>query len=71
VLDAAGARAWDNGGAEGTAATEAGGAEPDLWQPPPLLNATLENLVAVEGLALARGFSFPFGLSVLAVARAV
>jgi SAM-dependent methyltransferase len=47
------------------------GAEPDLWQPPRVVNALLERLVAVEALALARGCSFPFGLSVLAVARAV
>jgi SAM-dependent methyltransferase len=46
-------------------------AEPDLWLPPAPLNAVLESLVAVEGVALTRGFSFPFGLSLLAVARAV
>jgi SAM-dependent methyltransferase len=61
-------RAPPNGAAEPTSPEPA---EPDLWQPPGVLNATLESLVAAEGLALARGFSFPFGLSVLAVARAV
>jgi SAM-dependent methyltransferase len=45
-------------------------AEPDLWQPPPLLNTVLESLVAVEALAIPRGVPLPFGLSVLAVARA-
>ena len=44
-------------------------AEPDLWQPPGPLNALLENLVAVEGLALPRGIDLPFGLSLLALAR--
>jgi hypothetical protein len=47
------------------------GAEPDLWQPPSALNAVLEGLVAVEAVALRRGLSLPFGLSLLAVARAV
>jgi SAM-dependent methyltransferase len=61
----------DHAAAELGGGPEDAGAEPDLWQPPGVLNATLESLVAVEGLALARGFSFPFGLSVLAVARAV
>lgn len=56
--------------ADAADATEAA-AEPDLWQPPPLLNALLEALVAAEAHALRRGFSLPFGLSVLAVARAV
>jgi hypothetical protein len=45
-------------------------AEPDLWQPPGPVNAALESLVAVEALALPRGVPLPFGLSVLAVARA-
>jgi SAM-dependent methyltransferase len=45
-------------------------AEPDLWQPPEPLNALLESLVAVEALALPRGIGLPFGLSVLALARA-
>jgi SAM-dependent methyltransferase len=72
LVEAAEPRAWDDGAPQGGGAEpEDAGAEPDLWQPPPVLNATLESLVAVEGLALARGFSFPFGLSVLAVARAV
>jgi SAM-dependent methyltransferase len=46
-------------------------AEPDLWQPPELLNSLLENAVAVESLVIPRGLPLPFGLSVLAVARAV
>lgn len=45
-------------------------AEPDLWQPPGPLNAALESLVAVEALALPRGVRLPFGLSLLALARA-
>ncbi|HEX8968767.1 MAG TPA: methyltransferase domain-containing protein, partial [Chloroflexota bacterium] len=45
--------------------------EPDLWQPPAVLNAALENLVAVESALIPRGVPLPFGLSVLAVARAV
>ena len=47
-----------------------GGGEPDLWQPPRPINALLEGLVAVEALAIPRGVPLPFGLSVLAVARA-
>jgi len=48
----------------------AAAAEPDLWQPPRPINAVLEGLVAVEALAIPRGLPLPFGLSVLAVARA-
>jgi SAM-dependent methyltransferase len=44
--------------------------EPDLWQPPKAINAVLESAVAVEALAIPRGVPLPFGLSVLAVARA-
>jgi len=44
--------------------------EPDLWQPPGPVNALLEGAVAVEALAIPRGVALPFGLSVLAVARA-
>ncbi len=45
--------------------------EPDLWQPPEPLNMLLESAVAVEALAIPRGVPLPFGLSVLALARAV
>ena len=45
-------------------------AEPDLWQPPDAVNTLLESAIAVEALALPRGLPLPFGLSVLAVARA-
>lgn len=45
-------------------------AEPDLWQPPEPLNGLLEQVVAVEALALPRGIPLPFGLSVIALARA-
>jgi SAM-dependent methyltransferase len=45
-------------------------AEPDLWQPPGPINAVLESLVAVEALAIPHGVPLPFGLSLLAVARA-
>ncbi|MCA1647301.1 MAG: class I SAM-dependent methyltransferase [Chloroflexi bacterium] len=45
-------------------------AEPDLWQPPAAINAVLESAVAVEALAIPRGVPLPFGLSLLAVARA-
>jgi hypothetical protein len=45
-------------------------AEPDLWQPPGPINAFLEAAVAVEALAIPRGVPLPFGLSVLAIARA-
>ncbi|HEV7665217.1 MAG TPA: class I SAM-dependent methyltransferase [Chloroflexota bacterium] len=45
-------------------------AEPDLWQPPPLLNALLESAVAIEALVIPRGVPLPFGLSLLALARA-
>ena len=48
----------------------AAAAEPDLWQPPAPLNALLESTVAVEALAIPRGVPLPFGLSLLAVARA-
>ena len=49
---------------------DAAAAEPDLWQPPAPLNALLESAVAVEALAIPRGVPLPFGLSLLAVARA-
>ena len=45
-------------------------AEPDLWQPPGPVNTALESAIAVEALAIPRGVPLPFGLSVLAVARA-
>ena len=40
------------------------------WQPPAPINAMLESTVAVEALAIPRGLPLPFGLSLLAVARA-
>jgi SAM-dependent methyltransferase len=45
-------------------------AEPDLWQPPGPVNSLLESTIAVEALAIPRGVPLPFGLSILAVARA-
>jgi len=48
----------------------AAAAEPDLWPPPRALNWLLEQCVAVEALALERRIRLPFGLSVLALARA-
>lgn len=45
-------------------------AEPDLWQPPGLVNAALEGLLAWEGPAIRAGLTLPVGLSLLAVARA-
>lgn len=45
-------------------------AEPDLWQPPAPINALLRSAIAVEALAIPRGLHLPFGLSLLAVARA-
>ncbi len=50
---------------------EAGGGEPDLWQPPGPINLLLESAVAIEALAIPRRVPLPFGLSVLALARAV
>lgn len=44
--------------------------EPDLWQPPKPLNWLLEQCVALEALALPRRLPLPFGLSVIALARA-
>ncbi len=44
--------------------------EPDLWQPPGPVNATFERLVALESLAIPRGVPLPFGLSLIALARA-
>ena len=44
--------------------------EPDLWQPPGPVNAVLESAVAVESQVIPRGVPLPFGLSILAVARA-
>ena len=55
---------------ERTNGHDAAAAEPDLWQPPAPLNALLESAVAVEALAIPRGVPLPFGLSLLAVARA-
>jgi SAM-dependent methyltransferase len=52
------------------AGSENGTAEPDLWQPPATLNTLLQGVVGVEALAIPRGVSLPFGLSLLAVARA-
>jgi SAM-dependent methyltransferase len=49
---------------------ESADAEPDLWQPPGAVNAVLESAIAVEALAIPRRLTLPFGLSVLAVARA-
>ncbi|MBV9578602.1 MAG: class I SAM-dependent methyltransferase [Chloroflexi bacterium] len=50
---------------------QADDAEPDLWQPPAPVNRVLEEAIAVEALAIPRGVPLPFGLSILAVARAV
>jgi len=44
--------------------------EPDLWMPPAPLNAALEQAVAVESALIPRRVPLPFGLSLLAVARA-
>ena len=44
--------------------------EPDLWQPPGPINAVLESAVAVEASLIPRRVPLPFGLSILAVARA-
>jgi SAM-dependent methyltransferase len=48
----------------------AAAAEPDLWQPPAAINALLKSAVAVEAWAIPGGLPLPFGLSLLAVARA-
>jgi SAM-dependent methyltransferase len=45
-------------------------AEPDLWQPPEPFNTLLESAVAIESLAIPRRVPLPFGLSLLALARA-
>jgi SAM-dependent methyltransferase len=45
-------------------------AEPDLWQPPRALNWLLEQCVGLEALLLPRRLPIPFGLSVIALARA-
>jgi len=50
---------------------DSGSGEPDLWQPPEPINLLLESAVAVEALAIPRRLPLPFGLSVLALARAV
>jgi len=50
---------------------DSSGAEPDLWQPPAAINTALESAVAVEAALIPRGVPLPFGLSILAVARAV
>jgi SAM-dependent methyltransferase len=42
---------------------------PDLSLPPAPVNALLERVFAAEGAWLGRGGTFPFGLSVVAVAR--
>jgi SAM-dependent methyltransferase len=55
---------------ERTNGHDSAAAEPDLWQPPAPINALLESTVAVEALAIPRGLPLPFGLSLLAVARA-
>jgi SAM-dependent methyltransferase len=55
---------------ERTNGNHAAATEPDLWQPPGAINDLLEGLVAVEALLIPRGVPLPFGLSVLAVARA-
>jgi SAM-dependent methyltransferase len=52
------------------ASPDSADAEPDLWQPPGPVNSVLESAIAVEALAIPRGVPLPFGLSVLAVARA-
>jgi SAM-dependent methyltransferase len=44
--------------------------EPDLWQPPEPLNTLLESAVAIESLVIPRRVPLPFGLSLLALARA-
>jgi SAM-dependent methyltransferase len=44
--------------------------EPDLWQPPGPINAALESAVAIEAALIPRHVPLPFGLSILAVARA-
>jgi hypothetical protein len=44
--------------------------EPDLWQPPAPLNWAMEQVVAAEAPLLTAGLNLPFGLSVLALARA-
>jgi SAM-dependent methyltransferase len=44
--------------------------EPDLWQPPGPINSIFESAVAVESALIPRGVPLPFGLSILAVARA-
>jgi ubiquinone/menaquinone biosynthesis C-methylase UbiE len=47
------------------------GAEPDLWQPPGPVNSLLERCVAVEARAFEGRLRLPFGLSVIALARAI
>lgn len=59
------------GSGPGARAGPARHAEPDLWQPPEPLNGLLAGLVGLEALALPRGVPLPFGLSVIALARAV
>jgi len=46
-------------------------AEPDLWQPPGAVNSVLESAIAIESLAIPHRVPLPFGLSILAVARAM
>jgi hypothetical protein len=45
--------------------------EPDLWQPPEPLNTLLESTIAIESQVIPRNLPLPFGLSVMALARAV
>ena len=45
--------------------------EPDLWQPPDAINGILEELVGFEAHLTPRRVALPFGLSILAVARAI
>jgi hypothetical protein len=44
--------------------------EPDLWMPPAPLNWLLQEIVELEALALPRQWPVPFGLSLIALARA-
>ncbi len=44
--------------------------EPDLWQPPGPVNALLQGIVGAEAVALSRSIPLPWGLSLVALARA-
>jgi SAM-dependent methyltransferase len=59
-------RATTNGHASDTAAD----GEPDLWMPPGPVNWLLQSVVGLEALALSRHVPMPFGLSLIALARA-